>query len=508
MPTYTFADLRTAETVATIRQRLVDRLTAAGVPVSSWAPSSTGGVENLRLDMVANGMAALAAQRIAQAVTGRLLPTAVAAAAAETTPAVATLLLKKLGRDFYKLPMRDATYTIQNMRFSTIGTPSSYTFAPGELTVRADATGNLYTNVEGGQLQPGGTLDLPCQAEKPGSSYDDPAGTVTTMVTARAGVVCTNVAPADFTAARSALGSSGGMAASFTTPGVRPTFASVRVRITRGGQIGFAYYQLSTDGGATWVNGGTIQPTIVVPGGVTLRFTAGAAPSFLTGDIFTTFLGDALLQRGADAETPVAFGTRCSYRWRALSDVPTEDKIALWTHQASQEVERVWSEADPNIPGGILVTIASSSGPASPQALVAVEDFISARLLGYQGVAAAPGFTSLQETVQVSSAIRHEVFPLGLAYVPRAKIAAAQAGSAKGWDAYLRSIPIGGQKGAVVRAAVLEDILSDNGVEDAVSIQIADRAPSLTSDLVLAKNEVAVMAAGQTIANTIGWIPT
>jgi integrase len=86
------------------------------------------------------------------------------------------------------------------------------------------------------------------------------------------------------------------------------------VQVVAPGEIGTGTFRYSTDGGKTWVNGGVIPGTFVIPGGVTLAFTNGTAPSFIIGDILTVFLGDAILQRGADAETPAAFGERCSNR--------------------------------------------------------------------------------------------------------------------------------------------------------------------------------------------------
>lgn len=508
MPAYTFADLRTPESVASIRARLIAALNAAGAPTDSWAPSSTGGTENLRADMWAGVCAAIVSKRIAQAVNMRVLPLAVAAAAAEgDAPGPATLGLRKLVGEFYKLQWRDPTFTIENVRLSTIGSPGSYTFNPGDLWVRADGTGNRYNNIAGGVLQPGKTLDLPFQAENPGSSYADSANTIQTMVTARAGVVCTNIAPADFTDVRTSGGSSGTYVARFTVPGTAPKFPSIRVRITASGEIGTAVAQYSTDGGAHWSAGFVVSGTLVIPGGATLTFANGTAPSFIIGDILTVFLGDAILQRGADLETPQAVGNRCGNRWPAISLVPTRGKIELWAHQASQEVDRVSSTADPNTPGGTLVTIASSSGPASPQAQVAVEDYISARLLGFKGVPAAPGFTSPEKTVLVSTAIQRNVRGQGTVYIPRAQVAGAQVSSNRAWLAYLRGIPLGGKRGAIVRAAVLEEILSVAGVEDWVNIQVSDGFIA-GEDIVLNPGEVAVNPPGFTLADALIWVPT
>lgn len=511
MPTYTLADLMTAEPVATVRALIVAQLEADGVPVSSWPPSATGGVENLRLDMVAGAVAALSSQRIAQAVNGRILPLAVAQAKAEIAAGIVggpgALLLRKLGRDFYKLGQRDATFTIQNFRLQLIGSAGTKTYNPGDIRARADATGNRYTSITGGTLNPGQTLDLQLQADVAGSASTDPAGTIRTITSGGAGVSGTNIAPADFTPSRAVGNSSGTMTGSFTSSGVPPLFPSIRIQIIASGEIGSAVFNYSTDGGYTWLPGGVIPPTFVIPGGATLAFTNGTPPSFIVGDTLTIYLGDAILQRGADAESPDAFGARCSNRWPALSLVPTSGKIELWAHQASPEVDRIWIDADPNTGGGVLAVIASSSGPASPAAQIAVEDYIRQRLLGYQGVPGAGGNPSPQESIVVSTAISRAVSGAGTVFVPRAIVTQVQQAAEIGWRAALRAIPMGGRHGAFVRSSVLDDILADAGASNTNGVLIEDASGTTYDDLPLNPNEVAVPAPGKTLATSMQWNP-
>lgn len=514
-----FADLLSQESIATIRARLIASLADDGFPTGSWAPSAAGGVENMRIDMSA-GIGAYMPPRIVALVNGRVLPLATGD------------YLKALGKRFYGLDQHLATKTIENIALYAAGSPGSYTFQPGDLVARSDATGRRYRSITGGQFSVqntgpptptfrGNPLMLQFEAETAGADYSDPAGTITTMVTARAGVRCTNIAPADFTDAVVNGPSSGKMVARFTTPGLKTDFGSLRLSIEASGIIGTARIAYSVDGGVTWSGEFTMTATVYIPasvpgtGGATLTFTDTTVnPSFIAGDTYTVFRGDPILRRGTDDETTAAFRRRCSNRWPSLSDVPVAATIDLWAHSASDEVDKVSVDADPNVSGGILVTIASATGPASPAAQIAVEDYIAPRLQGYKGIAApaTAGFTSPAETVIVSSARPFDVTAAGPVRVPKALLAAAQVDANVAWNDYLAERPIGGQQDAVLERAKLAQILADAG-----AIDIGDGTPpdpyselrinGAAADLVIPVGTVAVPAPGQSLLTSMIWIP-
>src|SRR6185437_2753363 len=332
----------------------------------------------------------------------------------------------------------------QNIALYSVGSGGTYTFNPGDLVAMSSATGNTYRSITGGSFSPANTgppgedfptakpLMVQFQAESPGSGFADPAGTITTLVTARAGVRCINIPPSDYTPAAVKGTSTGSMVATISDPHF-PGVTSVRVQIMSSGNVGAATFRYSVDGGVTWSFTQPLIPGIVVNlfGSFTqLSFSnSQISPSFVAGDVYTTILADAILQRGSDAESVVAFRRRCSNRWPSLSDVPVAATIDLWCHEASPEVDKVIVDANPNTPGGVLITIASSNGPASPAAQIAVEDYVSARLLGYQGVPApaAPSFPgpapSPAETATVVSAAPFDVTAAGPVRVPKAKLA-------------------------------------------------------------------------------------
>ena len=143
----TFDDLMTPESIATIRARLVAGLVADGFPASNWAPSSSGGVENMRLDFTAGGIGAFLPPRIAAFVKGRILPLA-------TDDPITGNYLSALGKKFYGLTKRPATQAIQSVAlYSVAGSAQpNYTFAPGDLWVKSDATGNRYRSITGGSF--------------------------------------------------------------------------------------------------------------------------------------------------------------------------------------------------------------------------------------------------------------------------------------------------------------------------------------------------------------------
>jgi hypothetical protein len=318
-------------------------------------------------------------------------------------------------------------------------------------------------------------------------------------VTAKAGVQCLNVAPSDYQPDPASVNgtSTGTLVVKIIPPEMdAPSHfpPSVRVKITTSGNVGSGAFVASIDGGVTWPIFGSIPASLRV-GDSTLNFANSAiTPSFVAGDIFTAFLGSAILQQGADAETDTAFRRRCSNRWPALSPIPVAATIDLWSHLASDEVDKVSSQADPNVSGGILVTIASATGAASPQAQIAVEDYIGARLQGYQGVPAptTAGFTSPAETVVVASAVVFSVVVAGPVRVPRALLAAAQVAADLAWVEYLADLPLGGQPGAVVELAKLAQILADAGAIDIPSALANLTINGVSGDASIPTSQVAV----------------
>jgi hypothetical protein len=497
VPSYTLAELRTQQLSSDISARLSAALLAAGLPVADWAPAASGGVELSVVEMVAGGLANLVGPRLVAMAEARFLDLGRGDA------------LSAYAQSRYQISRSPATYTLQNIRLTSTVSAS---FNAGDLWI-AGAGGNRYVSIEDVILVPGVPADVTFQAEEPGSAYADTEGQISRMVTAPAGLSGLNARPSDFTPT-SLLGTSSGTINAPPLPGYwrpgkgPPPYGSIRIRILTTGEAGAIDYEYSLDGGLTWAPGYRSPIAAPIPAswsGYTsiIFFKNAAPPSFIAGDIFTMLVGDPILQRGADEETDSALRARCKDQWSSLSDVPTEGLVRLWCHQASPEVVQVKVDADPNTPGAILVRIASATGPASPRAQIAVQDYVSARLKGYRGVPrpATLGSGSPAEAVLCSSARPRYIAEAGVASVPRTKLAAVQQEADRLWQLYLGTVGIGG----VVRLAELEQAILDAGATDVKGVLLGP--PLAAANIPLAPDEIAVPAAGSTLTSSMSWQP-
>lgn len=503
MPSYSLSDLKTAQTMEVIEARILAALDARGLPTAAWTPVESGGVERTAVRMTAGALATLLGAKMADAVSGRFLSLATGD------------LLGYLARHFYLIDRSPATSTIQNVRLSSALTAPAESFEAGELWVMASATGNRYVSLDPITVPPnsqGPRAPMArFQAELPGASYSDPVGTVDTMTTAPAGISCLNVRPSDYLPARLSGTSTGlidveGQDDDHVVP---PAVGIVQIRIDAFGDIGGGAFSFKLDDNG-WISGGPITGVFFasLPGGDwrvygnRLIFTnGGASPSFIGGDVFTFLRADAILQQGNDAETDASLRARCRARWTSLSLTPTAGLVELWAKDASPEVAKVLVDADPDVPGAIQVTLASSAGPASGAAQASVADYVQARLLGFQGVPAPlSGIAgSPAETVSVKSAVALQITPAGVATVPRARLAATQQAADLAWLAYLRGLDLGG----VVILAELEQALADAGAITFSGITLN----AVNRNIQLAPNEVAVPADGTSLTANLSWRP-
>ena len=497
---YPFSDLSTAETQSAIRQRLVDNLAADGQPTTSWAPSSAGGLNSLRLDMVSGGIANLVSARVASLVNGRLLQVAA------DTPENG-YWLSYLGLRFYGLQKYAASKTVQNFVLILDSSASSQTYRDGDLWIRSPSTGNRYrlTLPDGVTVQhrPGNAVNLPFYAENVGASYADASGTVTQLVTAKPGLSGSNQPKDDFRPTTQLGNSTGKLAIGLAeTTG---HYRSVRALIVTGGDVGTAQARFSVDDGQTYGAAITLVASQVIAGIGYVTATNGATPSFVAGSLFTMRRDDCFISRGTDAESDVLFRQRCRNRWPALSAVPTAGAVELWARQASEEVVRVTSDADPNIPGGFIVQVASATGPASPGAQETIETFINGKLSGFKGMPAPAsptyaGSTSPAEIGQVVSATPLEITAYAVVTVPPELLAGAIAGADAAWNAYLAGLSIDGT-GLVEREAFFR-VVGDLGAIDVQGLTLNGGG----TDITVPAGDVAVPKAGYTLAANVLWV--
>ena len=489
MPTYTLADLRTPQTADVIQARLLTALGGRGLPVADWAPASSGGPEMTVVGMIAGTIASLVGAKAAALVSARFLDFATGD------------FLAYLAQHFYGLTKIAATFTIQNITLTSAAAAAPEQFQPGDLWVKADS-GNRYQSLDAVNLVAGGSIQgIRFQAEFPGASYSDVAGTIRTMVTAPGGVSCVNEAPSTFLDSTQ-IGSSTGTVEAQPT-GSPPAYQSIRVRIDASGEVGVAIFSWTIDDGVTWHPAGTVRPVFTGIPSAALFFGEGSTPSFIQGEIFTILVGQAIAQQGADDETDDSLRDRCRCRWPTLSDVPTSGTIRLWARLASPEVSKVIADADPSTPGQTVVTIASQAGPASAQAQIAVTDYITPRLQGFQGVPASPVAGSPEERVLVRSAATNIITPAGLVSVPRAKVPAVQQAADNTWDAYLRGVLIGG----IVHILALEQAIMDAGAINVGGLTLNGNAANVQLATGSGSTIPEVAVPSGSLVNALTWKP-
>ncbi len=167
----TLAALVTTQTTDQMLTQALALAQAAGLPTTAWQPASTPrtlmGIDAQALADETTTIAAIANGGFLSTATGDWL----------------TLLASEL----YNVTRNPATAMQRTCRLTAAASAGPYTIAVGQLWATT-STGLRFTNITGGTLAAGGTLDLTFQAESPGSSYNVATGTINQLVTTLAGV--------------------------------------------------------------------------------------------------------------------------------------------------------------------------------------------------------------------------------------------------------------------------------------------------------------------------------
>lgn len=479
MADLTPADILVPPTSDEIKQSLIDGLKAIpGNPIDDW---HSGGVTQTIVELE---------QMADESLMQRALPAMLGQAAVDL-PGTTGPWLTVDAAQLYSLTRVGAVIAVQTLTLTCDGSHGPYTITAGQLWFRSDTTGKRWANTTGGTLNTSGTLSIQIQAEGPGASYNDPAGTIRTMLTPLAGVTAVNVAT-DFTPVIAGLNSTGTLAASRTSAGVAPTAATFLIRIDSSGQAGAGAWSYSVDGGRTFRSAGVITTTdlLLASGamsGTQVTFTnhASVSPSFVTGDLFSfTTPGSSFVTVGKDPENDPALIARCQARWPDLTARPTQSRYLKWARAASAEVKRVRLEEDAVYLGKLYVTLAGVAGAVSGGAVTAVQDYINPR---------AP----IGRIVVARNSSPVEITGAGVATVAAAKLAATQAVAQARWQAILFAADIG----QVVRVSDLVRAVMDAGAIDFTSPQL-----NAGGNVTLGSTEVPVLpAATPLLANQLTW---
>jgi hypothetical protein len=487
MSTTPLATLRLPLTSSQLAQIVRTGAANQGLPVSDWAPTADGGIENGVVDTSTGALAELGAQVVADGIAGGFLGLA-------TGP-----WLEFLARRFYLNAKNLATKTVQMLTLTCAPKAGPHVIQPRQLWAIGGG-GNRYQNIDGGTLQPGATLRLRFEAEAAGAAYNDAPGTIILLSTSLTGVT---VANARVMSPNPAALMTGGLSRGLIVPVDAPSVAldRFRLRVVASGQAkpATAQFVVSTDDGRTWsapftaagspvasLFGSTSIGTLPIAPGVT-AFAKNApltSPSFVEGDVFF-WANTPIVQQGSDDETGPRLAGRCRSRWLTLSDVASPGTVELWAKNASPEVARVLVLSDPNRANSMLVYVGSSSGVVGPTTLVAIQQYISDRVDKDSG-----------ESANVLSVALREFAPTGSVQVPRQTLADVQTLAESLWTKYLASVEIGGK----VILAELQQAIMDAGAIDYSSLSIGG-----SPNVVLGRDEVAVPRPGTTLASQLSW---
>lgn len=188
-------------------------------------------------------------------------------------------------------------------------------------------------------------------------------------------------------------------------------------------------------------------------------------------------------QFGADADSDTTIKAAIGGRFPVVGAVPTEDRLIKWALAAGTSTTRCRIDPDPDLPGGVFLTVANASGPVPFGELSPVLLYVRARL----------GITE-NVTVQNSSAV--SVTAGGTVTVPAALLAQVQTAADVAWATYLSTVEIGT---AVYLLALIKAVM-DAGATNFVSPTLN----SVGSDLALAATEVPAEAA--TLTASLTWV--
>lgn len=476
MADLTPTDIMAPPTSDQIKQRLIEGLQAIpGFPVDDYA---SGGVTRTIVEL----------ERVAdESLFQQALPAMLGSAAVELA---SPPWLSMDAIQLYSRPRLPAVIAVQNLTLTCDGSHGPYTITAGQLLFQG-ATGHRWSNITGGTLPTSGSLTIQIMAEGPGALFNDPAGTIKTLLIPVAGVTAVNVA-SDFGAITVGAQSPGTIAASRTAALVAPTPATFIIRIDASGQVSAGAWSYSVDGGRTFVSAGIITATdlLLATGslsGTRVTFTnhGSATPSFVVGDLFYfSTPGTSFVTVGKDEEADAALIARCEARWPDLEAVPTQSRYAKWAKAASTEVTRVRLEEDAVYLGRLYVTLAGVAGAVSGGAVSAVQSYIDPR---------AP----IGRIIVARNSSARQITGAGTVQVAAAKLVAVQLLAQTLWQAVLFAADIG----QVVRVADLVRAVMDAGAIDFTG-------PLLNGggNVALASTEVPILnTATPLLANQLTW---
>ena len=385
-----------------------------------------------------------------------------------------------------------ATFSQQALTLTCTAGPGPYTRAAGTMIAYSPSTGNRYLNVASVTIPNGGSVTATFQAESPGSSYLDAAGSIVALVTPLPGVSVNN-APMPGGNPYSGLTGSGTIGLTSTT--ITTTTRMVQISITQSGRIDSADARMDVtvfQGLAKTVYSGVTIAATYNQGDATFGFVDGSAgsTSFLAGNTWIIALpGSPLLQAGADKESLTSLAQRCLDRWPSLSDVPTPNRLLAWirecsaTHSPPLGLSKMYSIPSDQIAGQQNAYIAGATTTATPTEVAIVQGYVDKLL-------------SLTESALIQAAAAAPIAMSGIVVCKRGTTLTVKAAADALWLAYLAALPIGGDMpGHLVRLDLLERYVMGAGAFTVTGLALSGGSSTTSDgDIVIAENSLATVA--------------
>lgn len=176
-----------------------------------------------------------------------------------------------------------------------------------------------------------------------------------------------------------------------------------------------------------------------------------------------------ITRAGTDEEADAALRQRCRDRLPTIGTGATASAYRTWSQEASEEVRRVLVSGDGGT-GEVTVVIAGDDGPVSAGAVTDVETALGER-------------KPITDTLDVQNAVAEPIDVTATLYGEATYEDAALAEAEDAVAAAINAFEIGG---TVYRAALIEALMSPDGVQNVV-------VSTPASDTVLAATEVATV---------------
>ena len=233
---------------------------------------------------------------------------------------------------------------------------------------------------------------------------------------------------------------------------------------------------INTTGG-TLTKGGTltlaVQATVAalagnVGLGTVTTITGGTLPGVTVNNPGAA--GVWITTSGSDAETDLAFATRCQNRWPSIGIGATAATYDYWARTASANVARTLVQTDGSVAGQVDVYLAGTAAPVAGADVTAVQSYINARV-------------PLTSTCVVSNTTGLAINVVAAASVKAASYNAAVTAAAANLAGYINSLSVSAGSTIVSYDIIIAMIGEIAGVTSLTSVTVNAGTTDITMTL-------------------------